>query len=364
MSHTQSSYQWRQLHTDACIVKSLLLLDAGNASDAVSSLDYAIIISGATGNDRLHIIHTLIQGIQFRHLPLPAFSLQKYPGTNSTGYIKPLHTAEHCIVPLDHPPSLLTFQTKLFREPFVLRNYASGWPAFEEHPWCSVGYLRSISGLGRIVPVEVGNDYRSNEWSQKLIDWDEFLSSLDFIDQPRQKDTDIMYLAQHNLFMQFPKLWEDIFIPDYVYADLDCPRHTRPENDEGLVINTWLGPRGTMSPAHTDPYHNIYVQIVGSKTVWLAAPELSAYMYPYTGREGAGHPAVNELQPEMSNTTRIDVFGEKSGESEQEFPGFWKEVVGQAKWYTLEAGDALYIPGGWWHGMRSEETSFSVSMWF
>lgn len=105
------------------------------------------------------------------------------------------------------------------------------------------------------------------------------------------------------------------------------------------------------------------MQLVGSKTVWLAPPETSPWMYPCTGSAFA-HPAVNDLDPQMSNTTRVDVFEERTSVSEVKHPEFWKEVTPRALSYTLVAGDLLYIPAGWWHGMRSEDTSFSVSMWF
>lgn len=63
----------------------------------------------------------------------------------------------------------------------------------------------------------------------------------------------------------------------------------------------------------------------------------------------------------MSNTSQVDVF---SDVSEKEFPLFVEHVVPEAICVTLEAGDLLFFPPAWWHALRSEETSFSVSMWF
>ncbi|KAF8628439.1 hypothetical protein AX15_003955 [Amanita polypyramis BW_CC] len=244
-------YQWRRLHTDACIINAILLLGNPTPLEAVASLDTAIIISGATGKDRLHIIHSLIKDIQIRHAPSPLFTnWSNYPVKSVTD-VDRLESAAHCILQLENYPSLLAFQKTYFKSPFVLRGYAKEWPAVQEHPWRSANYLRSIAGAGRIVPVEIGGDYRLGDWSQKIVRWDEFLSTLDFVDQPCPNNTEVMYLAQHNLFMQFPALWADIMIPDYVYADLNAPDYTPPANDERLVINIWVGPRGTLSPAHT-----------------------------------------------------------------------------------------------------------------
>ena len=58
------------------------------------------------------------------------------------------------------------------------------------------------------------------------------------------------YLAQHNLFDQITPLRDDIVVPDYCALG------------EGRlhVINAWFGPAGTVSPLHTDPHHNLFVQ--------------------------------------------------------------------------------------------------------
>ena len=60
----------------------------------------------------------------------------------------------------------------------------------------------------------------------------------------------------------------------------------------------------------------------------------------------------------MGNTSRLDVF---STEGNKEFAD---QVVPSSMTATLGPGDMLFFPPGWWHGMRSESTSFSISMWF
>ena len=66
----------------------------------------------------------------------------------------------------------------------------------------------------------------------------------------------------------------------------------------------------------------------------------------------------------LGNTSRVDVFTSDESASRQEFPDFWEHTVPSASSVTLDAGDVLFFPPGWWHAMRSEATSFSVSMWF
>lgn len=67
----------------------------------------------------------------------------------------------------------------------------------------------------------------------------------------------------------------------------------------------------------------------------------------------------------MSNTSCVDVFATPvPGQEPEMHPDFWEKVAPNAISATLEPGDLLFFPPGWWHAMRSEEKSFSVSMWF
>jgi len=70
-----------------------------------------------------------------------------------------------------------------------------------------------------------------------------------------------------------------------------------------------------------------------------------------------GAPAVS--QDVSQNTSTLDVFSTKDIAGD-----FAEKVVPFAMSVELGPGDLLSFPPGWWHGMRSESTSFSVSMWF
>ncbi|KAJ3825545.1 hypothetical protein F5878DRAFT_641597 [Lentinula raphanica] len=380
---------WPRLYTDACIIRSLVPLDTSSSRAAIARLDRAIIVAGAAGEGRLDLIHTLIRRIQFEFLTFTQDLSRRFSKPRVGTTLDPrlsnfaLESSLRDIPALDTPPSFTTFQTTYNRHPFVLHRFASAWPAMNEHPWSSAAYLRSVSGPARIVPVEVGADYRSDDWTQQFMSWDDFLSNLglddnespayaDNLTEREARANQVLYLAQHSLLLQFPDLSRDIVIPDYVYtcptAPSNYPRYEPPGNDEQLVINAWLGPRGTTSPAHTDPYYNIYVQVVGRKTVWLAPPSVNQYMYVY--KDGDAPPTRKSSNPStkddnstsMSNTSQVDVLA--TGKDAERFAQFWSEVVPHAMSAMLEPGDMLFIPPGWWHAMRAEETSFSVSMWF
>lgn len=68
---------------------------------------------------------------------------------------------------------------------------------------------------------------------------------------------------------------------------------------------------------------------------------------------------VDELK--MGNTSKLDVF---STDSNKEYSDFSDQVVSSSMTAVLGPGDMLFFPPGWWHAMRSESTSFSISMWF
>lgn len=243
---------WRSLYTDSCIVRAFAV-SRQSLLLAISTLDRAIIVAGPFGDGRLDLILRLIRSFQ---LPM---SQQHVVKTMSP---TPVPAHFKCTIPqLPSPPTFLKFQAQYSRQPFILRNYAQDWPAVRDRPWRSAAYLRSVAGPGRLVPVEIGKDYRLGNWKQELMDWANFLSTIDFDDQPSSRNEGtIFYLAQHDLIKQFPALREDIFIPDYVYASLPCvdyPDYRPPQHNYEALFNAWLGPKGAMSPAHTVYYFSL-----------------------------------------------------------------------------------------------------------
>lgn len=89
-------------------------------------------------------------------------------------------------------------------------------------------------------------------------------------------------------------------------------------------------------------------QVVGRKTVWLAHSQFVEEMYPLSSASG------------LSNTTSLDVFSSALDQP----PLFVSNVIPESMAITLNPGDLLFFPPGWWHAMRSEDKSFSVSFWF
>ncbi|KAK4655568.1 hypothetical protein QC762_303450 [Podospora pseudocomata] len=250
-------------------------------------------------------------------------------------------------------PSLTTFQSHLSSptpQPLILTSLVPSWPALAARPWSKPSYLLSRTFSGRrLIPVEIGRSYVDEGWSQKILPFSEFLST--YITSPSESKG---YLAQHQLFAQLPQLRSDITIPDLCYTSPANRPDGTPELEEPM-LNAWFGPPGTITPLHTDPYHNLLVQVVGRKYVRLYPP-------------GAGvKRRGEEAGVDMGNTAAFDVgvlegwdeaTGEGGDEEEKEFKRL--EYVD----CILEPGETLYIPVGWWHYVRGLSVSFSVSFWW
>ena len=58
-------------------------------------------------------------------------------------------------------------------------------------------------------------------------------------------------------YKQIPELRDDIIIPDYCCIS----QKDNFDEDYDVDINAWFGPKGTVSPCHHDPKHNILVQV-------------------------------------------------------------------------------------------------------
>ncbi|KAK3353148.1 hypothetical protein B0T25DRAFT_543797 [Lasiosphaeria hispida] len=395
---------WRLMYTNASILKFAVLylsysgetglrkgaeeMESG-LDEMVKTLDLALILAGGAGERRgrrwIDEAFALLEGVlQARKLsPDGEHVIGDRPHKRRKGMsndeereaklwedLPSFSPHEPFTPPIKHPVqraqaiSLEAFQAYMTRKtnpvnpgpsPLVLSGVPTSWPARTTHPWSKPAYLLSRTFSGRrLVPVEVGRSYVDEGWGQKIMPFGDFLRS--HID-PAPGGTKTAYLAQHPLLTQLPAFRADILIPDYCYSappgHPTDPAQDQPELDSPR-LNVWFGPPGTITPLHTDPYHNLLVQVVGRKYVRLYAPWETGRMRA-RGREGG---------VEMGNTSEVDVGvvegWDKGGGGEEE--GEFREVPFLE--CILEPGDTLYIPIGWWHYVRGLSVSFSVSFWW
>ena len=330
--------------------------------EAVRLLDMAVIMAGAPGREEM--IEELLSGLQDyvegQDDGPPRKRRRKKDDTfprDTRGSNVPEIQKQ---IPVRAALSMEAFEKHLATGlPLVIQDALTHWPALHERPWNSPAYLmKKTFGGRRLVPVEIGRSYTDLGWGQSIITFKNFMSMylLDDPTDPLEKRTG--YLAQHDLFTQVPSLRNDISIPDYCYTNPPPPGPGTPLGNkeqqpilEGPLLNAWFGPAGTISPLHTDPYHNILCQVVGKKYIRLYDPIETGKLYP-KGVEGEG--------VDMSNTSEVDVEA-ADAMLDEEHPLFRRAEYVET---ILNEGECLYIPVGWWHYVRSLTVSFSVSFWW
>jgi hypothetical protein len=448
---------WRRLYADASLWKVLELVegrpeeesdghtsedseadpegrleDVGWVDEVVRLLDMTLILSGAPNREELVELwfaalkdaltvpgrerNVIASGRPAKRRKLSmSCEASRIPTSFPTDLPEPTATLRYPIA-RSRELSLSALQKRLSNTethtPLIIEGALQHWPALEERPWKSPGYLlEQTLGGRRLIPVEVGKSYTDEGWGQRIITFRDFMDTymldghshnvsiedadelrdhegngtdLNSEDAPQlsgsKKERPTGYLAQHDLFAQIPSLRADISIPDYCYGEpAPSPHltHIKPVAKlEEPLLNTWFGPAGTISPLHTDPYHNILAQVVGYKYVRLYAPEETKRLYPRS---------VDENGVDMSNTSQVDLDeamsicpgistwkSQDSADDEQaflhrrkdfakQFPGFKEAKYIEA---ILAPGEYLYLPVGWWHYIRSLTPSFSVSFWF
>ncbi|KZV42011.1 hypothetical protein F511_14325 [Dorcoceras hygrometricum] len=103
----------------------------------------------------------------------------------------------------------------------------------------------------------------------------------------------------------------------------------------------------TRSSTHYDPHHNLLCLISGCKQVDLWPPSATPYLYPFhLYGEASNHSAIPLENPDFRIYPRAKNLDEYS-----------QKVI-------LHAGDALFIPEGWFHQIDSESLTIAVNFWW
>ncbi|CBQ73493.1 conserved hypothetical protein [Sporisorium reilianum SRZ2] len=232
------------------------------------------------------------------------------------------------------------------------------WPALTRWSSLASDGQETLEGLRRpetadvIVPVEisqqnVGYNAGGTKWDRIEMPFSLFLDA--FIQRKipwsseAEQQQPVGYLAQFDLLTKAPSL----------AAEAPGLPHTRagPKGAQEQWRSNVIGPAGTYTPLHRDPYQNMFAQVVGRKRVHLFAPELAPYLY------------INKSGVQR-NTSAI------ASEQELLAPSPDRPLLSTALAsenacvVELGPGDVLYIPQGWYHCVQSLSTSASVNFWY
>jgi Cupin-like domain len=209
--------------------------------------------------------------------------------------------------------------------PVILSGMTRNWSALSL--W-TPEYLRSKYGS---VEVEVQVDRNSDRLYEINLDVHrkKVLMS-DYVDRIAYGNaTNDYYMVANNGNLaktELKSLLDDIEFPEYLDGT----------NTAGNVF-FWLGPAGTVTPLHHDTANLIFAQIYGRKTWKIIPPYYTHLLYNYTG-------VFSEVDYENPDYQRYPLF--------RDIPKL--EV-------TLEPGDAIFMPVGWWHHVKSLDVSISIS---
>jgi hypothetical protein len=171
-----------------------------------------------------------------------------------------------------------------------------------------------------------------------------FLSALTLPPQLRPN----LYIAQAQL-VDLPRALQD---------DLPTPLLVQKAGKGDIYdANIWMGIPPTYTPLHKDPNPNLFVQLASRKRVRLFAPAVGIEIFRIV---------QEKVRQNASSSLRGEEMMEGPEREELE-RAVWGEVSGVERFEaTIEAGDALFIPKGWWHSIKSEGegVNASVNWWF
>jgi len=204
--------------------------------------------------------------------------------------------------------------------PVIFRGAASSWPAVRS--WTPAYFAEKFGGM-EIEPsvglpdTEVPYQYRDGDYRRSM-------TVAQFVDL--MKGGNRCYVDQ-------------VSITRYPGVDGEYHFDTLGPNDLKDVV-LWMG-SNTRSGLHYDYVDNFFAQVHGSKVVILAAPEEARNLHVFSDCH-----TKSQVAPQHPDLAR--------------FPRFARATLLQA---TLEPGDVLYLPKGWWHYFASSESSISLACW-
>jgi lysine-specific demethylase 8 len=211
------------------------------------------------------------------------------------------------------------------RMPVVLRGLVRAWPA------CSTWSPASLAQRFAAHPVEVMRI--AHEELRGVSPYHErctlpFAELVARMAEPAGRD---LYLVAQNRLLADPSF-------DALWSDMELAPEWFDMSARRTHISLWMSPPGAVTPLHYDLPDTLLAQVHGTKRVVVASPVDTPLLY-----KGPVGYSVADPEPPASAA----------------FP-----LLAQATLYETEIapGDALYLPGEWWHHVRSLTTSISLSL--
>ena len=285
-------------------------------------------------------------------------------------------------------------------KPVVLTSSeAKIWPAVSL--WSNPEYLMQKAGNARVT-VAVTPDGRADcpRWCNSMhmgtavpcfalpYEYETTLSTFLHLlkcanEDKNQSNTLVPYMQYQNssLTVQLPVLIGDV--------PLDIPWATEAFGSAPEAVNIWIGGSRSVTSWHRDHYENIYVVITGSKTFRMRPPADAYAMKLRKFSVARWQRPPNDSQSDPPTSLSLSILDHESGEESGGEIVVWSsimpskndldddrevqeayEVTGMHRVpppleVTVQAGEMLYLPSGWWHEVHHEENYVvAVNYWY
>lgn len=208
--------------------------------------------------------------------------------------------------------------------PVVITDIMSDWKALKKWSFEFFGNLNYSHPLH----IEIGNILQDQTAFEKQTIGNYIEKEI--VDSNIGHSENKPYLSSFNIFHSFPDLEKDI--------DFSLLTSFNIKN----IALIWIGPSGTITGFHTDWVDNLVAQIRGRKNFLLVSPDYNFQMYPSS---------------KYDSRSKLSLINFKNYSSEQ-YPLFQEVKIFDA---TLNPGEMLFIPQGWWHHVEALEASITVN---
>ena len=204
--------------------------------------------------------------------------------------------------------------------PFVLTDWASEWNAIKK-PWSASRFKEELADIK--IQITEGREGREDfDRNAHLLQKETTLGAFAERVLNSVTPTNDFYLIARNFALQEPRL--------LTLLDEIDERPFLDPNKRADHAALWFGPQGTFTPLHHDTCNIMFVQCWGEKRFHL----LPSY--------------------------RQDLF--KSSNNMYSMLDLRASPQKDQRIVTLTAGEALFIPVGWWHQVEALTHSTSLAM--
>lgn len=208
--------------------------------------------------------------------------------------------------------------------PVVITGWASGWPSASL--WSPTSWAERFQGVPVSICAGRDEEPRYDRRFESLsceVDLGDFARQIE-ADQGPSNDR---YIIARNFALARPEL-------SSLLNDIDEEPYLDRGAREGCVA-LWFGPRGTYTPLHHDTCQIMFVQVYGDKHFTLI-PAHAHTLFKDATNMYSNLPVGRDLSAAPVHPQQIDL--------------------------TLSAGEALFIPVGWWHAVRALSPAISLAM--